>query len=102
MMKWWKKKNESCEKTEEKDDQSKAENTPKDSVRVKSVPKVGQRVKFLPKDSDEWKTGTIHSRAGKATGKYSSWRNIEHDNGYMSAIDWNRDVEDWIPILEKR
>ena len=82
-------------------DQSPAANTTKDSVNSKSVPKIGQRVKFLPKDSDEWQTVTIHSRAGKATGKYSSCRNIEYENGHISAIDWDNDVEEWTPIVER-
>lgn len=34
-------------------------------------------------------------------GKYSNWRNIEHEDGSLLALDWNRDIEKWIPILEE-
>ncbi|KAK4317301.1 hypothetical protein Pmani_011614 [Petrolisthes manimaculis] len=77
------------------------EDTHEDSVRVKSIPKIGQKVKFLSKESDEWQTVTMHSRAGKSTGKYSNWRNVKYEDGSLSAFDWNRDVEMWIPILEE-
>ncbi|KAK4298165.1 hypothetical protein Pmani_029465 [Petrolisthes manimaculis] len=77
------------------------EDTHEDSVRVKSIPKIGQKVKFLSKESDEWQTVTMHSRAGKSTGKYSNWRNVKYEDGSLSAFDWNRDVEKWIPILEE-
>lgn len=43
-----------------------------------------------------------HSRAGKSTGKYSSWRNTERQDGHMSAINWNKDVDNgyqyWVRI----
>ncbi|KAK4327262.1 hypothetical protein Pmani_002204 [Petrolisthes manimaculis] len=77
------------------------EDTHEDSVKVKSIPKIGQKVKFLSKESDEWQTVTMHSRAGKSTGKYSNWRNVKYEDGSLSAFDWNRDVEKWIPILEE-
>ncbi|KAK4294458.1 hypothetical protein Pmani_032911 [Petrolisthes manimaculis] len=77
------------------------EDTHEDIVRVKSIPKIGQKVKFLSKESDEWQTVTMHSRAGKSTGKYSNWRNVKYEDGSLSAFDWNRDVEKWIPILEE-
>lgn len=93
--------NEGIDKTDEDEDCIPDKNTPEDSVTLKSIPKIGQRVRFLQKESDEWETVTMHSRAGKSTGKYSSWRNIEHEDGHISALDWHRDVEKWVPVLEE-
>ena len=86
-----------CEKTEVEEDGT----TVEDSVRVKSIPKIGQKVRFLPKESDEWQTVTVHSRAGKSTGKYSSWRNIENENGHILALDWKTQVDKWVPVSEE-
>ena len=44
-----------------------------------NIPKVGQKVKYLAADSDDWKTTTVLSRAGKATGKYKTWLNIQDE-----------------------
>lgn len=77
------------------------EDTCEDSVVVKSIPKIGQRVRFLPKESDEWQTVKMHSRAGKSTGKYCDWRNIEREDGSVSALDWNKDVEKWVPLPDE-
>ena len=54
------------------------------------------RVRYIPNDSDEWKTATIMSRAGKATGKYRNWLNIHvEDDGEDKSIDWKSGVKQW-------
>lgn len=92
---------EGCDNIEGNKNHTSIEDTPKDTVVVKSIPKIGQKVRFLLKESDEWLTATIHSRAGKATGKYSNRRNIENEDGNISTIDWKTDVDRWIPVLEE-
>ncbi|MPC88433.1 hypothetical protein E2C01_083335 [Portunus trituberculatus] len=64
--------------TMEEEDNTTTGSTPKDTVMVRSIPEIGQKVRFQLNSSDEWQTVTVHSQAGKSTGKYSNWRNIEH------------------------
>ena len=59
------------------------------------IPKIGQKVKFLLNETGEWHTATVHSRAGKATGKYCDWRNIEYEDGRIASIDWKNQVQSW-------
>ena len=39
------------------------------------------------KEDNEWITGTVMSRAGKATGKYKTWYNIKNENNEERSID---------------
>lgn len=84
------------ETKEEKDDTVK--DTRDDAVVTKSIPRIGQRIRFLQRESDEGETVTIHSHAGKSTGKYCNWKNIKHDDGSLSALNWNKSVEKWMPL----
>lgn len=65
------------------------------SIRNVNIPNVGQRVKYLPVDSDEWKVATILSRAGKATGMYKNWLNIQDVGCAPKSIDWDLGVRQW-------
>ena len=56
-------------------------------TRSGSIPKVGQRVRYIPVDSDDWRVTTVLSRAGKATGIYSNWLNIQDDGCEPKSID---------------
>ena len=68
---------------------------------ISGIPKIGQKIKCLLTGSDDWQTVTIGSRTGKSTGKYSSWRNIQYEDGHVSALDWDKSVQDWVPIQEE-
>lgn len=62
------------------------------------VPKVGQKVKYLPVDSNDWKAATILSHAGKATGMYSNWLNIQDDGCDPKSKDWISGVKQWAEV----
>ena len=55
-----------------------------DTTQPKSV-KINDFVRY--KLNDEWVTGTITGRAGKATGKYKTWYNIRGENNEERSID---------------
>ena len=55
-------------------------------------PEWGQWIEWWPKDADKF-TVTVNSRAGKATGKFSSRYNIQGDTGEMEWIEWSQQVE---------
>lgn len=62
--------------------------------KAKELPKVGMTVRYLPVGESVWKECVILSRAGKVTGKYKNWLNIQSDEGEQS-IDWSRAVQEW-------
>lgn len=51
--------------------------------------KVNDNICFRCENSDSWTSGKVVSRAGKATGKYASWFNIETDTDRQS-VDLSR------------
>ena len=59
-----------------------------------TMPKIKENVCFIRKGSKDWEQATIHSRAGKRTGKYKSWLNIVNENGQLENIDWNS-IDTW-------
>ena len=59
-----------------------------------SLAKVKDRVVFIREDRNEWERRTIHSRAGKQTGKYKDWINIIDEKGNIENIDW-RSIKLW-------
>ena len=65
---------------------------PKDNI------KKNDRIRFQTKGEENWMTGTVHSRAGKATGKHKNCWNIKCSDGTMRPIDLKTDVHQWIPI----
>ena len=86
--------------SEKKDDEM--NDRKEDEINAESIeeikgeqPKIGDTVKYLDKETGLWKTVKIHSRAGKKKGRYSSWRNVEDEDGKIMAIDWNKEVRTW-------
>ena len=71
------------------------------------LPKAKSYVKFLPKYSEDegnsttWMKAFIHSRAGKAAGKYSNCLNVQLD-GYddINCVDWHELAVDWKEVDE--
>ena len=62
--------------------------------------KKGQRIRATLGETGEVITGTVAGRAGKATGAYSSWYNIENnDDKSVKAYDMNRDF-DSLEVIE--
>ena len=59
-----------------------------------TMPKIKENVSFIRKGSKDWEQATIHSTAGKWTGKYKSWLNIVNENGQLENIDWNS-IDTW-------
>ena len=55
---------------------------------------VGQRVRGIHKDSGEIINGTIHSRAGKSTGKFKSCYNIKKNDDCVSCYDIEKDFSE--------
>ena len=49
---------------------------------------------FIREDRNEWERRTIHSRAGKQTGKYKDWIKIIDEKGNIENIDW-RSIKLW-------
>ena len=52
------------------------------------LPKVKDKVVFIREGESKWECRTIHSRAGKQTGKYNDWLNIIDEKGNIENIDW--------------
>ena len=46
------------------------------------------RVVLIREGTNEWEHRTIHSRAGKQTGKDKDWLNIVNEKGNIENIDW--------------
>ena len=61
------------------------------------IPKVKDKVKF--KTAEGWKTGIMHSRAGKYGGKYGNWVNIVYEDGEIGNMDWSQ-IGEW-EVIEK-
>ena len=53
------------------------ENNETNNINQNNNPKIGSIVKYKGNDNNEWKTAKILSRGGKASGKYSTFYNIE-------------------------
>ena len=64
--------------------------------KIFNLPKIGDKVDFREVNDEQWKTAQIMSRAGKSTGKYASWFNIENtENNEKTSLDFNKDVSEW-------
>ena len=62
---------------------------------AKSVPKKNDLIDFRKDATGPWQNATVVNRAGKATGKYKDWINIELQDGTQSSI--NLKDTDWKP-----
>lgn len=60
--------------------------------------KINDVIKY--KQGDNWFTGTVTSRAGKATGKYRTWYNVRNDENEEQSIDLGRLEWEKIPESE--
>ena len=50
--------------------------------------KINDKIQYKVNDTDEWVTAKVMSRAGKATGKYKDWYNIQDDgSNEQKSID---------------
>ena len=58
------------------------------------LPKIKDKVVFITEGRNEWERRTIHSRAGKQTGKYKDWIKIIDEKGNIENIDW-RSIKLW-------
>ena len=64
------------------------------------LPKIGNAIHYEAKDEGLWQTAKVSSRAGKVTGKYASWFNIEDlVTKKTSSIDFKNGIDEW-KILE--
>ena len=58
-----------------------------------SVPLKGQHIRYSLRGEDEWFEGKVHSRAGKATGKYRYCFNIQDvSSSDIRELDFQKDV----------
>ena len=71
------------------------------AIITRPIPNIGEKVRYLTRTDDNWSIGTIHSRAGKATGQYKDWRNVQDEDGKIKAMDWMTDVEKWEKVIEE-
>ena len=61
-----------------------------------SVPLKGQHIRYSLRGEDEWFEGKVHSRAGKAKGKYRYYFNIQDvSSGDIRELDFQKDVSNW-------
>ena len=75
------------------------EGTEIDREAVKSRPiKINDVIRY--RVDNEWITGTIMSRAGKATGKYETWYNIKNENNEERSLDLGSLEWEMIPETE--
>ena len=85
--------------------ETRIEGSDRKKVQPKSViPKAKTHVKYVLKNADtdnEWRTAYVHSRAGKATGKYRNNINIQlEEDGEIMEVDWNEFVSEWKEVDE--
>ncbi len=66
------------------------------------LPRIKSTITFRARDDIEWRKGVIHSKAGKATGKYRSCLNVENkETGEIKCYDFERDISEWSPVTEE-
>ena len=81
------------------DNNTNMEGTEIDREAVKSRPiKINDVIRY--KKDNKWITGTIMSRAAKATGKYTTWYNIKNENNEERSIDLGSLEWEMIPETE--
>ena len=65
---------------------------------IENTVKVNDAIQY--KIDGQWVTGTILSRAGKATGKYKSWYYVRNENNEERSVDFSRFEWESIPEIE--
>ena len=75
-----------------------SENDPQ--IKITEQPQLKHHIKVKFYESDEWIPLHVISNAGKKSGKYSNWYNVQNlkDNQLMS-INWDQ-VDQWLPISD--
>lgn len=74
----------------------------RESESARASLKIGLRIEGLEKQSGEYVSGTIISRAGKASGKYKNCFNIRKDQD--NSVDWynfDEDFDDWSVVADE-
>lgn len=74
--------------------------TESSAKRTIPIPKIGSQISYKLSGNEVWKEGFVHSRAGKAGGKYDACRNIQDSTGNVEWYDFDKDIEDWNPVSE--
>ena len=90
--------------TEEVTDQNQSLETDRNITTETNVhlPSVKSRIAYKLKSSDDLTEGIIHSRAGKATGKYRYHLNVQSPKDEeIKVLDFSTDVVEWHPITEE-
>ena len=65
------------------------------------LPPMKTRIAYKIKNSQNLSEGIVHSRAGKATGKYKYHLNVQSPKeGDIKVLDFSSDIEEWHPITE--
>ena len=83
--------------SEESNEQNNTEN-PTDTFKNSKFPKCNQCVKYRTPQCKDWISVKVMGKAGKSSGKYSSWLNIQRlDDGVEQSINWD-DIAEWNPI----
>ena len=66
------------------------------------LPPVKSRIAYKLKSSENLTEGVVHSRAGKATGKYRYHLNIQSPkSNEVEVLDFSTDIAEWYPITEE-
>lgn len=69
---------------------------------VTGMPKKNDEIRYKQPGDNIWREATIISRAGKATGKYSSWYNVKHpDEENPICIDF-QSIDKWKKVEKGR
>ena len=66
------------------------------------LPRVKSTITFRVRGAIEWRKGVVHSKAGKATGKYRNCLNVENkETGEIKCNDFERDISEWSQVAEE-
>ena len=88
--------------TNQNDQTDKEANKPPTASSSISLPKVNTNIAYRLKNDSTLKTGLIHSRAGKSTGRYKNCINVEdRETGNIDVLDFAKDIEEWDPVAEE-
>ena len=75
-------------------------NQPSDQQLDSGSPKLtqlkrGKQVDIRLHSDPQWSSATLHSRSGKATGKWANSWNIQTSDGIIRSVDFSKDVSEW-------
>ena len=81
--------NEGIGENENNQEGTHQEEVPNTRIKIK----IGDQMEFMKKNEDTWIRGYVHSRAGKANGKYKNEFNMIIEDGTRETIDFDRHVK---------